>query len=278
MKPSICSCIKRLAAACVACGVLLPVPALAELMLNPTRLVFSKNQRAAQIELINNGSEPASYRISLVNRRMSESGEFSMATQAAPGELFADTMLSYSPRQVTLQPGTAQVVRVMVRKPEALPPGEYRSHLHVEKLGTTAPTSAEKRDQPQQIGVVLNTLVGASIPVIVRHDTQGASVALTQLALSSGAAPVLAFRLERGGDTSVYGDLAVTLIAPGAPELAVAKASGIAVYTPNTVRRASLALTLPNGTLPPRSRLRLVLRERAEAGGKALAEATLALP
>lgn len=278
MKRPMFSLIKRLAATGVACALLLPSPALAELMLNPTRLVFTKNQRAAQVELINNGSEPASYRITLVNRRMSESGEFSTASEAGPGELFADTMLSYSPRQVTLQPGTAQVVRVMVRKPEALAPGEYRSHLHFEKLPATAPSSAEKREQPQQIGVVLNTLVGASIPVIVRHGTQAASVALTQLAFIPGAAPVLAFRLERGGDTSVYGDLAATLIAPGAPELLVGKASGIAVYTPNTVRRASLALALPNGKLAPQSSLRLVLRERAEAGGKPLAEATLALP
>ena len=50
-------------------------------------------------------------------------------TEAAPGEHFADGMLSWSPRQITLQPGTAQVVRLMVRKPEGLAEGEYRSHL-----------------------------------------------------------------------------------------------------------------------------------------------------
>jgi P pilus assembly chaperone PapD len=50
----------------------LALPAHADLMLYPTRIVFEKNQRAAQIELINNGSKPATYRISLVNRRMTE--------------------------------------------------------------------------------------------------------------------------------------------------------------------------------------------------------------
>jgi P pilus assembly chaperone PapD len=37
-------------------------PAMADLMLHPTRLVFERNQRAAQVDLINNGTESATYR------------------------------------------------------------------------------------------------------------------------------------------------------------------------------------------------------------------------
>lgn len=51
-------------------------PALTELMLHPTRLVFAGNQRAGQLELINNGTRSATHPISLVNRRMSETGAF----------------------------------------------------------------------------------------------------------------------------------------------------------------------------------------------------------
>ena len=53
-----------------------PPLALAGLTLHPTRVVFEKNQRTTQVDLINNGSEPATYRISLVNRRMGEDGQF----------------------------------------------------------------------------------------------------------------------------------------------------------------------------------------------------------
>lgn len=140
------------------------LPARAELMLHPTRIVFDKNARAAQIELINTGSKPASYRISLVNRRMTEAGQFEAAETAQDGERFADAMLRYSPRQITLQPGTAQTVRVMLRKPAELAEGEYRSHLQFDKLpdaeGKASVENKGKDKDATQIGVVLNALVG----------------------------------------------------------------------------------------------------------------------
>jgi P pilus assembly chaperone PapD len=133
-------------ASCAALLLALSWPAQAELMLHPTRIVFDKNQRAAQVELINNGSKPASYRISLVNRRMTDAGQFEPADTPGEGEHFADGMLRYSPRQVTLQPGTAQTVRIMLRKPADLAEGEYRSHLLFDKLPEPdAGTSIENR-------------------------------------------------------------------------------------------------------------------------------------
>ena len=273
-----------LASALAAVVALLPLPALAELMLYPTRVVFTKNQRAAQVELINDSAEAATYRISVVNRRMSETGDFLNVTEAGPGEQFADAMLTWSPRQITLQPGTAQVVRLMVRKTDELPEGEYRSHLHFEKLAQAADpasTMALASADPSRIGVVLKTLVGASIPVIVRHGATQATVALSQLALApheAGKSRVLAFAIERAGNSSVYGDVSVSFTPRGAAELQLAKASGVAVYTPNALRRAALVLELPPGVALANGQLRLVYRERPETGGKLLAEAALALP
>lgn len=176
----IAACARRPLHAVLLLGLLLCQAARADLMLYPTRLVFEKNQRAAQIELINNGAEPATYRLSLVNRRMGESGEFLPVAVAAPGELFAEPLLRFSPRQVTLQPGTSQTVRVMLRKPAELADGEYRSHLQFDKLADTqGSTSVESQaDAGRGIGVVLTALVGASVPVIVRHGATSASVAL----------------------------------------------------------------------------------------------------
>lgn len=268
--------------ALLAC-VLVPLQAQAELMLNPTRVVFTNNQRAAQVELINNGSEPATYRINLVNRRMTETGEFESAPTALENERFADGMLHYSPRQITLQPGTAQVVRVMVRKPEVLAEGEYRSHLHFEKLpnprGMNSVDGAGRQDK--QIGVVVNTLIGTSIPVIVRHGTLGATLALTGLTFKAGAGaddPMLAFQIERSGTSSVYGDIEARFTPAGRAEHVVAKVAGVAVYTPNATRRAAVPLRPPAGVTLARGTLRLIYRERAEAGGKIMAEATTTLP
>jgi P pilus assembly chaperone PapD len=256
-------------------------PAHAELMLHPTRIVFDKNQRAAQVELINNGSKPASYRISLVNRRMTDAGKFEPADTPVEGERFADSMLRYAPRQVTLQPGTAQTVRISLRKPADLAEGEYRSHLLFDKLpDVEGSASIENRGEAGGIGVVLNALVGASMPIIVRHGNVGATVSLAGLALQKDAAqrPVLALRFEREGAGSVYGDLSVTYTPRGGKSQEVAQASGIAVYTPNRVRQAALPLQLPKGTQLSAGTLEVTYRDRPEAGGKLLAQASLQLP
>ena len=67
--------------------------ALADLSLYPTRIVLEKNQRAAQVELMNNGTAPETYRINLVNRRMGETGEFIAIEAPGPGDQFADPLL-----------------------------------------------------------------------------------------------------------------------------------------------------------------------------------------
>jgi P pilus assembly chaperone PapD len=269
--------------AATACLLLAPfVPARAELMLHPTRIVFDKNARAAQIELINNGSAPASYRISLVNRRMSEAGQFEPAGQAQDGERFADEMLRYSPRQVTLQPGTAQTVRVMLRKPAELAEGEYRSHLQFDKLPEVegAASIENQGKNATQIGVVLNALVGASVPVIVRHGATSASVTLGGLALQKDEAgrPQLALAFGREGSSSVYGDVSVTFTPKNGKVQTLGQVGGIAVYTPNRVRKATLPLQVPAGLSLAGGVLDVSYRERPEAGGKLLAQASLTLP
>jgi hypothetical protein len=261
---------------------LLAQPACAELMLHPTRIVFDKNDRAAQVELINNSKEAATYRITLVNRRMTDDGRFEPAAAPQAGELFADPMLRYSPRQVTLQPGTAQTVRLMLRKPGVLATGEYRSHLHFEKLAAAAgSTSIETQGKPAEIGVMLTALVGASMPVIVRHGTTSATVGLSNLALhpaEAGRPPMVALQFDRSGNSSVYGDLQVTFTPNGGAAQVLASAGGIAVYSPNTVRRASLPLQMPQGMTLARGTLDVVYRHRADAGGGILAQAALTLP
>lgn len=255
----------------------------AELMLYPTRIVFAGNQRAAQLELINNGSEKATYRISLVNRRMNETGAFSEIDTPLPGEQFADDLLRYSPRQVTLEPGTGQAVRIMVRKPANLPSGEYRSHLlFAQQPDAQGSTSIEDRDPAakNEIAIKLTTLVGVSIPVIVRHGNTDASVSLTHLDLQqpSGGASTLALQMERRGSQSVYGDLTVSLIPARGAEQVIARANGVAVYSPNLMRRASIVLQWPSGQRLTEAALRVSYREQAEDGGELLAEAVLELP
>ncbi|MCG2586474.1 molecular chaperone [Massilia sp. TS11] len=263
------------------CLLLAARPALADLMINPTRIVLDKNQRSAQIDLINNGNETATYRVSVVNRRMSETGDFSVAEQAQPGELFADQMISYSPRQIVLAPGASQLVRVLVRKPENLAAGEYRSHLVFERIADpAAPAPAEGATvTSNEVGIKLTALVGVSIPVIVRQGETSASVSLGQLALaarSEGQPQLVTFDISRSGNRSVYGDIVLSFTPEGGSEMVLAKAAGVAVYVPNALRRAKLALA--PGTSLSKGRLTVRFHARPEEGGKALAETSVTLP
>ncbi len=266
---------------------LLPLrSAWADLMVTPTRIIFDKNQRTAQLDLVNSGSETATYRISVVNRRMGEAGEFISIDSPAPGEQFADGLLRYSPRQVVLAPGAGQVIRISLRKPANLPAGEYRSHLQFDRVPEAkGSTSIEALNLPAgeigEIGVQLEMLVGLSIPVIVRHGETAASVALSGLELrkpTAGEAPVLAVVLQRTGNRSVYGDFAATFTPQGGAAQEVGKAGGVAVYTPNPLRRFNLALQPPAGLVLARGTLRVTFSDRPDAGGKLLAEAAIELP
>ncbi len=258
--------------------------ALADLALYPTRIVLEKNQRAAQVELMNNGTTPETYRINLVNRRMGETGEFIALEAPGPGDQFADALLRYSPKQVTVQPGSSQTVRILVRKPADLAPGEYRSHLQFDRVADSAGASSiEQSDKSgdKAIGVVITALVGASIPVIVRQGETQVSVTLTDLALlpaAGSAGPALGFQINRSGNRSAYGDLAVRFTPNGGKPVELAKVGALAVYVPNPLRRARMTLQVPPGMALAGGTLSLSYRERAEAGGRMMAQASLNLP
>jgi hypothetical protein len=170
-----------------------------------------------------------------------------------------------------------------LRKPADLPAGEYRSHLIFEKIAAAkGSTSIETQDAPTgEVSVQLTMLAGLSIPVIVRHGETAASVTLAGLELLkpvAGQAATLAFVMQRSGNRSVYGDLGATFTPQGGAAQEVGKAGGVAVYTPNPLRRVKLELMPPSGLVLARGTLRVTFRDRPDAGGKLLAEAAIELP
>lgn len=259
--------------------------ALADLMINPTRIVFDKNQRSAQIDVINDGTTPATYRLSIVNRRMTESGEFQAITEPGGGDQFAGSMLVFSPRQIVLQPGTTQLVRVALRKPADLPAGEYRSHLIFDKVADPSLSNtveSQLKVGANEVGVTIAALIGVSIPVIVRQGPTEASVTISNISLekpkTAGQPAVVALQLNRVGNRSVYGDLTATFKPAAGGEQILAQAGGVAVYLPNALRRVRLTLQTPGGTLPSGGTLMVTYKERTDDGGKLIAENALQVP
>lgn len=239
----------------------------ANLMITPTRVVFDENMRTAQVTLINNGDEIGDFRISFINQNMTTDGKFETVAEGEPGQ-YADSMVRYSPRQITLPPGQSQVVRLMLRKPRELASGEYRSHMLFQTLPKSSKSSIEnltKKDD-NTISVEIIPIVGISIPVIVRHGNLESTLKLenAQLIPVNEKNPVarISVDMRRDGNQSIYGDFrAIFTPDDGGAPVVIAMANGVAVYTPNTLRRFSIPLNVPSGTALNKGSVRLIFLE-----------------
>ncbi|MDH5178328.1 MAG: fimbria/pilus periplasmic chaperone [Gammaproteobacteria bacterium] len=260
-------------------GVLLPMTdAAANLLISPTRVVFDKHTRTTSISVVNAGTETNTYRIEFVQRRMTTDGGFEPIKQAKPGEQFADQMIRYSPRQVTLQPGQSQAVRLMLRKPPNLADGEYRSHMLFRAIPKAAATSVQnQRKDDNAISIQLTPIMGISIPVIVRHGQTGVTIGFDKLRYYPDNATVL-FDMQRSGNMSVYGDITILFTSKSGQSLVLKKINGLAVYSPNTHRRLSVQVNAPNGVKIEHGILTVQYHETKEAGGKLIHEQSIQVP
>lgn len=271
-------------------ALLVSAPALAQsagaegLVVAPTRVVFEGRTRSAELTLLNPGTETTTYRLSLMRLRMTDNGAIQEITSAPlPGEQFADDLVRFSPRQVTLEPGVAQTVRVQVRKPAGLASGEYRSHLVFRALPPPGAPPAEltgEEESARGFSIRLNVLYGVSIPVIVRHGEVSASVRLSNLELhpSSGGPAQLKLKLSRSGNASVYGDLRAEVVSATGETTLVGRMKGLAVYSPNGQRVIDFPLQTPLDGLAKPATLRVTYARPDQDGGAALAVGELTLP
>jgi len=253
-----------------------------DLLIAPTRLVFEGNTRTTTLTLLNIGKDTATYRISFIHLRMTDIGELLPIDKPEAGEMFADDIVRFTPRQVVLEPRVAQVVRLQLRLPANLANGEYRSHLLFRAIPVVEPATADDTAPATGIGIKITPIYGLSIPVIVRHGTKPATVAVTDLQLIPGEKAVdpmvLSLKLNREGDQSCYGNITVTFTPAGGKEEIVGRINGVAVYTPNTSRLVQIVLTPPEGVTLTGGRLTLTYQLKPEDGGDILAQVTKDLP
>ena len=231
---------------------LLPLFSVAQgdLLVTPRRVVFEGNKQIEEITLANTGQETAFYSISFLQYHMTEDGSFEEITEPRPGQMFADPVLRFFPRSVELAPGESQVVRMQLRRLPNMADGEYRSHIYFRAVPDEKPLGEEEAlTDTTAIGIRLTPIFGISIPVIVRIGDLQVSLSLSDVKLEKTAdnQMVLHTTLNREGRKSVYGDLTADFTAPGAAPVNVGLVRGIAVYTPNTLRRFSMPLTVPGG-------------------------------
>jgi len=208
-----------------------PAPAeggIGDLLVAPTRLVLD-GRKGAEVILNNIGSDPATYRVSVEFRRMTEDGGLEDVAEPDARHRIAEEMIVYAPRRVTLAPREPQSIRIAARPGANIPDGEYRVHLLFRAIPPAVPAVAGG-EQPKGISFALIPVYGVTIPVIVRLGNLQVKSAISNVRLDTGESGKrrIALELSRSGERSTFGE--VRVLKPGVRDpIAVQRA--VAVYT-----------------------------------------------
>jgi hypothetical protein len=251
----------------------------ADLNISPKRVAFEGAVRSTTVYIYNRGSEPAAYKIDLVDRVMTPDGQIRAMDDItkdpkAAGETArfksALPMIQYTPRRVTLAPGQSQTVRLRLLRPADLVDGEYRTTLTVsslppEDVGLTAEQAVKPGGGELSIKVI--PLFGISIPVIVRQGAQTTAARLENVVLKASQ---LHLDIGRTGSGSLFGDIEVHR--NDAKGAIVGLVKGVGIYP--EVDRRSIELTL-NGPVAAGEKLFLLYRDDDTRPGTMLASESL---
>ncbi len=263
-------------------GVMIPrAQAQGNLLVTPRRVVFDGSSRVMELNLANTGRDTARYNISFIQYRMTEEGAFEEITEPDPGQFFADNHLRFFPRSVTLAPNEAQTVRMQVVGRERLDPGEYRSHVYFRAVPNQVALGEEDPNRDTtSVSVRLIPIFGITIPVIIRVGEPTTEVYISDLVLDKPeeGSPQLQMTFNRSGNMSVYGDLTVTHVSAEGTETIVGVVNGIAVYTPNAIRKFRLELNPPQGVSLDSGKLLITYNAQSDVKPETYASAQLELP
>ena len=230
-----------------------------DLLVAPTRIVLD-GRKGAEIILNNIGDEPATYRVSIEFRRMTEKGDLTDVATPSAADQAAEDMIVYAPRKVTLAPHEPQSIRIAARAPQGLPDGEYRVHMLFRAIPTATPVVQPAGAPAKGVQFQLTPVYGVTIPVIVRLGNLEASAGIANVQLerrniATGRNPVAAttvplneapekmsdvaigLDLTRTGTRSTYGE--VRVLKPGIKD-PIALAKGVAIYTEVGKRHVSI--------------------------------------
>lgn len=191
---------------------LLALPAHARLDILPRIVVMEPRDRSSEITILNITDEQAFYRITILHYRQNPDGTYE--TLDAPLSPLFDPAeaVRMSPRQFQLGPQGRQKIRLSLRKPEGLPPGEYRFHVLATRYDAVSPLRVNPDEEAPLARVGMN--VGFAIPVVIRHgDVHGTAGITNARFIPSGQEGqernVMSVTIARDGTKSAIGELAI---------------------------------------------------------------------
>ena len=209
-----------------------------DLLVAPTRIVLD-GRKGAEIILNNIGEEPATYRVSVEFRRMTENGDIVDVTTPSAIDKSAEDMIVYAPRKVSLAPHQPQAIRIAARPGQGVPDGEYRVHLLFRAIPPATPV-VQTAEKPKGVQFKLTPVYGVTIPVIVRLGNLQATAGIADVRLEKkDGGDAVGLELVRKGSRSTYGEIRVLKAGVKEP---IAIQKGVAVYTEVGQRHVSVPI------------------------------------
>ncbi|WP_067214801.1 fimbrial biogenesis chaperone [Marinomonas gallaica] len=164
----------------VTIGLIVATQTYASLLISPVRSVLSERDRTQVITLINTGNETRSYRVEWRQLIAVPEGGYREYTEEEKKRIAGlEKIVRVTPKQVSLQPGQRQSVKVLLRKPESLAEGEYRSHLSFVAL----PLNSAQENNQSETSLKLQLLMSYSMPVIYRVGSVFVNPQITDISL-----------------------------------------------------------------------------------------------
>jgi hypothetical protein len=230
---------------------------LAGLLVAPTRLLLSDQQRVVTIGLRHVGKKQGKYRLSLIFNRMLPDGSIKEVRDPKSDERPALGLIKFSPRVAVLEPNVEQVVRVMVVPPSGLPDGEYRAHLLFEPTEDTEgeiSMSSDNKDK-KGIGMKLEAKVSVAVPVSNKHGKTYFKVKLGTPSIkpSENGGRKLVVPIQSEGNAFARGDLFIYFEPLSGPLIELNVFRSFPAYSTfiefSTPLSRTLAMKLKNGRL-----------------------------
>ena len=250
--------------------------ALGDLTITPWRVVFQTNDRSAAVQLLNTSDEAHVYRMGWLLLKATAKGGY----EPVPYDRDKDkdphsvpNMTVLSPKQVTIEPHGLQVVRLSLRRPADLPPGEYRAHMTFTRMAHDK--HIPKDPNAKAVSLALDVNLGFSIPVIVRQgEDKDLKVDFFEPQLKQEKNySVLLLELTRvAGKFSTYGTIHAYWTPPKGGEKEIGMINNVALFPELKSRHIQVPITTKDNIVG--GKIRVVYEGKYESNGTTWAEKT----
>lgn len=220
----------------------------ASLAITPTHLVFEDRDRFASVTLINTGDTQRTYEMDWRFFRMQETGTAYKPVKGSITDFDLSEHVVFTPRRVTLAPKAKQKIRVAVRRPKEMEPGDYRAHLLFAPVAEEEFSAESEDTENTRAGININ--VGYTIPVILRVGTPDVKMSIGDVTIAreprTGKLKASVPLLRQGGPYGALGYLYVYYTGPSGQEELIGQLSNANVFPEVNRRVVDIALSKDN--------------------------------